>query len=43
MKPKKDYVKIKLRRNTTMKKYDMYGFKMALFDHVQIEEFISFE
>ena len=33
----KYYVKIKLRRNTTLEIYDMYEFKMAPFDNVNLE------
>ena len=31
-KPEKDYVDIKLRRNTPLEKSDMYEFRMAFFD-----------
>ena len=39
----KDYVKIKLRRNTMLETYDMYDFKMALFDNFEPKEFLLFE
>ena len=39
----KDYVKIKLRRNTMLETYDMYDFKMALFDNFEPEEFLLFK
>ena len=35
-------VKTKLRRDLTSKKYDLYEFKMALFDNGDPEEFLLF-
>ena len=36
-KKERDYVKIKLRRNPTSEKLDMYEFKMDLFENVNRE------
>ena len=36
------FVKTKLCRNSTSKKSDLYRFKMALFDNVNLEEFLFF-
>ena len=41
-KPDKYCVKIKLRRDTTSQKSDLYEFKMALFDNSEPEEFLLF-
>ena len=37
LKMERDYMKIKLCRNTVSEKLDMYAFKMALFDNVDPE------
>ena len=42
MKAEKYCVKIKLRRNPTSEKSDLYEFKMALFDNDEPEEFLLF-
>ena len=34
-----DFVKIKLRRDPTSEKLDLYEFKMAFFDNIDPEEF----
>ena len=42
MKAERDCVKIKLRRDPTSEKSDLYEFKMALFDNGETEEFLLF-
>ena len=37
-----DYVKLKLRRDTTSSTLDLYEFRMSLFDYGQLEEFLLF-
>ena len=39
--PERDIVKIKLRRDTTLSKSDLYEFKMALFDNGNPQDFSS--
>ena len=38
----RDYVKIKLPRETTLEKLDVYEFKMALFENDNPEKFMLF-
>ena len=38
----KDCVKIKLRRDTTSEKSDLYEFKITFFDNGDLEEFLLF-
>ena len=42
MKAERDCVKIKLRRDPTSEKSDLYEFKMDLFDNGDLEEFLFF-
>ena len=37
-----DFVKLKLRRDTTSENLDLYAFNMALFDNEKMEEFLFF-
>ena len=41
-KPEKDFVKLKLRRYPTSSTSDLYEFKMSLFEHGKMEEFLLF-
>ena len=41
-KPDKYFAKFKLRKDPTSEKFDLYEFKMALFDNGEPEEFLLF-
>ena len=41
-KPNTDYVKIKIRRDPTPGKLDLYEFKMVFFDNIEPQEFLMF-